>query len=87
MGLIGILRGGGDNRFVLFCDVFFLWAVAIPSTYSIPLGAIAGLWLKLPAPLVCFILQCDIVIKLLVSTPRIWGGKWVRDVTRQEATA
>ena len=81
VGLIGILRGGGDNRFVLFCDVFFLWAVAIP------LGAIAGLWLKLPAPLVCFILQCDIVIKLLVSTPRIWGGKWVRDVTRQEATA
>ena len=81
VGLIGILRGGGDNRFVLFCDVFFLWAVAIP------LGAIAGLWLKLPAPLVCFILQCDIVIKLLVSTPRIWGGKWVRDVTRQEATS
>ena len=81
VGLIGILRGGGDNRFVLFCDVFFLWAVAIP------LGAIAGLWLKLPAPLVCFILQCDIVIKLLMSTPRIWGGKWVRDVTRQEATA
>ena len=78
VGLIGILRGGGDNRFVLFCDVFFLWAVAIP------LGAIAGLWLRLPAPLVCFILQCDILLKLLFSLPRIWGGKWVRDVTRSE---
>lgn len=78
VGLIGILRGGGDNRFVLFCDVFFLWAVAIP------LGAFAGLWLRLPAPLVCFILQCDILLKLLFSLPRIWGGKWVRDVTRTE---
>ena len=78
VGLIGVLRGGGDNRFVLFCDVFFLWAVAIP------LGAVTGLWLKLPAPLVCFVLQCDVLIKLLVTLPRIWGGRWVRDVTRPD---
>lgn len=79
VGLIGVLRGGGDNRFVLFCDVFFLWAVAIP------LGAVSGLWLKLPAPLVCFVLQCDVLIKLAVTLPRIWGGRWIRDVTRGQA--
>ena len=79
VGLIGVLRGGGDNRFVLFCDVFFLWAVAIP------LGAVTGLWLKLPAPLVCFVLQCDVLIKLAVTLPRIWGGRWIRDVTRGQA--
>ena len=38
----------------------------------------------LPAPLVCFVLQCDVLIKLLVTLPRIWGGRWVRDVTRPD---
>lgn len=78
VGLMGILRGGGDSRFVLLCDVSFLWMAAIP------LGAIGGLWLQLAAPLVYFLLQCDIPIKLLVALPRIWSGKWVKDVTRQE---
>lgn len=77
IGFMGVLRGGGDNRFVLFCEAFFLWAVAIPA------GFIAGLWLGLPAPLVYLALRSDEIIKLLVGLPRIWGGRWIRDVTRQ----
>ena len=76
IGLMGILRGGGDNRFVLFCEAFFLWGVAIPAGFA------AGLWLGLPAPLVYIVLRSDEIIKNIVGLPRIWGGKWIRDVTR-----
>ena len=79
IGLMGILRGGGDNRFVLFCEAFFLWGVAIPAGFA------AGLWLGLPAPVVYVILRCDEIIKIAVGLPRIWGGNWIRDVTREAA--
>jgi len=75
-GFMGILRGGGDNRFVLFCEAFFLWAVAIPAGFA------AGLWLGLPAPVVYIVLRSDEIIKLLIGLPRIWSGRWIRDVTR-----
>ena len=42
----------------------------------------AGLWLGLPAPLVYIVLRSDEIIKNIVGLPRIWGGKWIRDVTR-----
>lgn len=76
IGLMGILRGGGDNRFVLFCEAFFLWGIAIPAGFA------AGLWLGLPPPVVYLILRSDEIIKILVALPRIWSGRWVRDVTR-----
>ena len=77
IALMGILRGGGDNRFVLICEALTLWAIAIPG------GFIAGLWLGWPAPAVYIILKSDEIIKLIIGLPRIWGGKWIRDVTRQ----
>lgn len=76
IGFMGVLRGGGDNRFVLFCEAFFLWCVAIPA------GFFVGLWLGWPAPAVYLVLRCDEIIKPLVGLPRIWGGRWIRDVTR-----
>lgn len=75
-GFMGVLRGGGDNRFVLFCDVFFLWCIAIP------LGFAAGLWFHLAPPVVYLVLRSDEFVKLFIGLPRIWSGRWVRDVTR-----
>lgn len=77
VGLMGVLRGGGDNRFVLIIEAVTLWAVAIPG------GFIAGLWLGWPAPAVYLILKSDELIKIVIGTHRIFGGKWIRDVTRQ----
>ena len=76
IGLMGILRGGGDNRFVLFCEAFFLWGIAIPAGFA------AGLWLGWAPPVVYLILRSDEIIKICAALPRIWGGQWVRDVTR-----
>ncbi len=75
-GLMGILRGGGDARFVLFCDVAFLWL------FSIPVGFLAGLQWGFPPAAVYLILKGDEVLKLLFGLPRIWSGKWVRNLTR-----
>ena len=71
-----ILRGGGDTRFVLICDVVFLWC------FSIPLGFFTGLKLGWPAPAVYLILKGDEVLKIAAALLRIWSGKWVRNVTR-----
>lgn len=76
IGLMGILRGGGDNRFVLFCEAFFLWGIAIPAGFA------AGLYLGWTPPVVYLILRSDEIIKICVALPRIWSGRWVRDVTR-----
>jgi Na+-driven multidrug efflux pump len=74
--LVGILRGGGDVKFVLFIDIIFLWLVALPG------GAFAGLYLKLPAAAVFVILKFDELLKDIFSVARILRGRWIKDLTR-----
>lgn len=76
VSLMGVLRGGGDARFVLFCDVAFLWLLAVP------LGFLAGLVLGWPPPAVYLVLKMDEVVKSVVATIRIWRGQWVNNLTR-----
>jgi Na+-driven multidrug efflux pump len=71
----GVLRAGGDTKFLMLADVLFLWTV------SIPLGFIAGLYLHLPAFLVILCLRIDDVIKAIWCTKRLLGGKWIKNVT------
>lgn len=75
VGMVGILRAGGDAKFVLICEVIFLWGVAVP------LGFVTGLVLGLPAWLVFLCLKCDEILKVIISTWRIFSFKWLRDVT------
>ena len=74
--MIGILRGGGDTRFVFLADVSFLWLIAIP------LGYIAGVVLKWPIVPTYLILRCDEILKVIVSWIRIKQDKWIQNVTR-----
>ena len=53
----GVLRGGGDTKFLMLADILFLWVA------SIPLGAIAGLVLHLPAFWIYVCLKLDQIIK------------------------
>ena len=39
----GVLRGGGDTRFLMVADILFLWVA------SVPLGYLAGVVLHWPA--------------------------------------
>ena len=70
----GILRAGGDTRFLMIADILFLWVV------SVPLGFFTGLVLKWPAYAVFFCLHIDEVIKTVWCLFRFGSWKWIRDV-------
>lgn len=70
----GVLRGGGDTKFLMYADILFLWIL------SIPLGALAGLYLHLSAFWIYFFLKIDHVIKALWSAVRLKSGKWIKTI-------
>lgn len=75
--MMGVLRGGGDAKFVLVNDIIFLWLVAIPC------GFITAFVLKWPIAAVFFVVKSDEVIKSIIAAARVLSGKWVRNVTRE----
>ena len=75
----GVLRGGGDTKFLMKADVLFLWVI------SIPVGAIAGLVLHLPAWLTLICLKLDLIIKSVWCINRLLSGKWIHEVSKKTA--
>ncbi len=72
--LTGIVRGGGDTKFVLYNDSIFIWLVVIP------LSAAAAFWLKLPPLIVFCCLKCDQILKCFVAVVKVNFCKWVKSV-------
>lgn len=70
----GVLRGGGDTKFLMFGDVFFLWAV------SVPLGAAAGLLWHWPPFWIFFCLRIDHLIKTVLCIFRLLSGRWIKTI-------
>ena len=73
--LFGILRGGGDNKFVFKYEMITLYFLAIP------LGTIAAFYLKLSVPLIFIFLKSDEIIKGIIGYFRVKKGNWINDVT------
>ena len=67
----GILRGGGDTRFLMVADVIFQWCA------SIPLGMLLGFVLDAPPFWVLVALRIDYIIKAVWLTFRLRGAKWI----------
>lgn len=74
----GILRSGGDTRFLMIADILFLWIV------SVPLGAAAGLIWNWPPFWVYFCLKLDNVIKTIWCLFRLRSGKWIKKIKMAE---
>ena len=70
----GILRGGGDTKYVMFADAFFLWVV------SIPLGWFTGVTLGLNAFIVYICLKIDWILKDILCMKRFLSKKWIKIV-------
>ncbi len=70
----GVLRAGGDTRFLMLGDILFLWVA------SIPLGAIAGLVLHLPPFWIYTFLKIDQIIKCIWCYFRLKSGKWLKKI-------
>jgi len=69
----GVLRGGGDTRFLMKADILFLWLV------SVPLGWVGGLVLHWPAWLTMICLRVDYIIKSFWCLSRLTSGKWIHE--------
>lgn len=70
----GVMRGGGDTKFLMIADILFLWVV------SIPLGALAGLVWHLSAFWIYTFLKLDQVIKAFWCVFRLRSRKWIKAV-------
>lgn len=74
----GVLRAGGDTRFLMVGDILFLWVA------SVPLGYLAGLVLDLPPFWIYTFLKIDQVIKCIWCFFRLRSGKWLKKIKGEE---
>lgn len=74
----GVLRAGGDTKFLMMGDILFLWIA------SVPLGALAGLVLGWPSFWIYFFLKIDQIIKCFWCIQRLHSGKWLKKIKRSE---
>ena len=70
----GVLRGGGDTKFLMLGDVLFLWIA------SVPLGILTGLYLHWPPFWIYFFMKIDQVLKCIWCFFRLKSGKWIKQI-------
>ncbi len=72
--LAGILRGGGDTRFILINDLIFMWGIVLPVSF------LAAFVFHL-SPLVIFIcLKSDQVLKCTVAVVKVNRFRWIKKI-------
>ena len=73
--LTGLVRGGGDTKFVLYNDSIFMWLIVIPASL------LAAYLFKLPPVVVFCCLKCDQILKCFVAVVKVNKGNWIRRLT------
>lgn len=73
---IGVIRGGGDTKFVMIMDFVAIWCVCVP------LSLLAAFVFKLSPVAVLILLNCDQYLKCIPAA--IYGNsyRWVKNLTR-----
>jgi Na+-driven multidrug efflux pump len=74
---IGIVRGGGDSRFVFINDLISIWGIVLPLSF---LGAFVFHW---PPTAVLFCLNSDQLFKCAAAAIKANRYKWVKKLTRE----
>lgn len=74
--LTGVVRGGGDTKFVLYNDSIFMWGIVLP------FSAMAAFWWKLPPTIVFLFLKSDQILKCFVAAVKVNRYTWIRELTR-----
>jgi putative MATE family efflux protein len=70
----GVLRSGGDTKFLMAADILFLWVA------SVPLGYAAGLVWNLSPFWIYVFLRIDQFIKAIWCVFRLKSRKWMRKI-------
>ncbi|MBQ1311496.1 MAG: MATE family efflux transporter [Blautia sp.] len=73
---IGIIRGGGDSRFVMIMDLVSIWGIVIPLSFFMAFYVKAS-----PAIVVCC-LNADQIFKCVPAFLKANYGHWARKLTR-----
>ena len=79
VGMIAILRAGGDGKTGFYTDIVSMWLTTIPLAAA---GAFVFGW---PPVVVVTIIKMTIVIEAIVGIIRVLSMKWVHDLTRHKA--
>ncbi len=70
--LTGIVRSGGDTRFVLYNDTFFMWLIVLPS------AALSAFVWNLSPYVVFICLKSDQILKSFVALVKVNRFRWIR---------
>ena len=73
----GVLRNGGDTRFLMVADIAFMWLA------SIPLGFLAGYVWHLSPFWIYALLKIDYIIKTVWCTIRLKNRTWIHGVAKK----
>ncbi|MGO5095252.1 MATE family efflux transporter [Agathobaculum sp. LCP25S3_E8] len=76
----GIIRGGGDTAFSAKMNLISMWLIIVP------FSAMAAFWWKCAPVVVFFLLKWDQLYKAIPVVIRLRSWKWVKKVTRPDAT-
>ena len=76
VGVVGLLRGGGDPRFALIIDLAALWLVAVPA------GLLSAFVFHAPVLVVYALTKLDEPLKVLMLLWRMRNNDWITNVTR-----
>jgi len=76
--LTGIVRGGGNTKFVFYNDLVFMWGLVLPTSF------LCAFVLNAPAEVVFFCLKADQILKCFVAIYYVNSYRWVRTLTREK---
>lgn len=76
IGIVGVMRSGGDTRFGFILDAGSVWLVGVPIAL---LGAYV---LELSITWVYLMVMAEELVKMFATLLRIRSGRWVRDLTQ-----
>ena len=77
----GIIRGGGDTKFIMFVDLISIWGIVLPLSFLA-----AFVW-NLSPVVVLLLLNSDQIFKCIPAFIRVNSYRWVRRLTRPEGSA
>ena len=72
--LTGIVRGGGDTKFVLFNDIIFMWGIVLPSSFA------AAFIFELHPIFIFMCLKADQILKCFVAVVKVNSGNWMKKI-------
>jgi putative MATE family efflux protein len=74
---IGVLRAGGDTKFVLYLDMVGVWLIGLP------LAAAGAFWMHLPVFAVFALANSHEFARALMGLKRTYSRKWIRNIVSE----